>query len=366
MREIGVVVIAAGHAGLAAGRALQKEGADFLLLEQGACAAGAWPLYYDSLTLFSPARYSSLPDFPFPGDPDDYPRRDDVVAYLKAYARRFDLPIGYHMRVTSVTPRADGRFTIICQGQGAIDAGAVIVATGAFEAPYIPSIEGLGAFSGAVVHSSAYRSPGPLAEQRVVVVGSANSAVQIAVELAGVADVTLAVRKPVRYAPQRLIGRDVHFWFQLLGVDRVGFLSDQGTPVLDDGRYRAALSAGQPAQRKMFTSMWRDGVVWSDGKRERVDTVLFATGFRPHAPFLPSKLAFTNNGRLAQKDGVSTRVQGLYYLGQPGLRSFASATLRGVGVDAAHIAPRAARWSRRLPVARNAGSKPRCCGLAVG
>src|SRR5262245_1301463 len=87
------IVIGAGQAGLATGYHLKGAGLRFALLEAGRQPGGSWPRYYDSLTLFSPARYSGLPGWPFPGDPDRYPRRDEVVAYLRDYARRFELPV---------------------------------------------------------------------------------------------------------------------------------------------------------------------------------------------------------------------------------------------------------------------------------
>jgi putative flavoprotein involved in K+ transport len=88
-----VLVVGGGQAGLAAGFHLRRSGLAFAILEAGPEAVGSWPAYYDSLTLFSPARYSALSGLPFPGDPDHYPTRDEVIAYLRAYARHFTLPI---------------------------------------------------------------------------------------------------------------------------------------------------------------------------------------------------------------------------------------------------------------------------------
>src|SRR6185369_8738935 len=88
-----VIVIGAGQAGLAAGYHLQRRGLQFTLLEASEQAAGSWPHYYDSLKLFSPAGYSSLPGLPFPGDADRYPTRDEVIAYLRRYATHFELPV---------------------------------------------------------------------------------------------------------------------------------------------------------------------------------------------------------------------------------------------------------------------------------
>src|SRR5207302_175532 len=96
------IVIGAGQAGLATGYHLKQAGARFVILEAAPQAGGSWPKYYDGLTLFSPARYSSLPGLPFPGDPGRYPTRDEVVAYLRAYATRLDLSIIPDARVRQV------------------------------------------------------------------------------------------------------------------------------------------------------------------------------------------------------------------------------------------------------------------------
>ena len=329
-----VVVIGAGQAGLAAGRMLQKEGLDFTILEAGDRASGSWRAYYDSLTLFSPTAYSALPDRAMPGDPEAYPRRDAVADYLEDYAAHFALPLRYGARVAAVDPTNEGGFVVGLESGEAIAASAVIAATGTFGSPFIPAIDGADRFGGAVLHSAAYRRPADFAGQRVIVVGAANSAGQIATELAALARVTLATREAIRYAPQRLLGRDVHFFFKWLGIDATNLFSDQGTPVLDDGRYRLAIAESRPERRPMFKAMTTKGVIWADGREEAVDAIIFATGFRPDLPFLPAA-AFSADGKLLQRGGASTAIDGLYFVGQPGLTRFASGVLRGVGHDAA-------------------------------
>ncbi|WP_222943094.1 flavin-containing monooxygenase [Sphingopyxis sp. OPL5] len=329
-----VVVIGAGQAGLAAGRMLQKAGLDFLILEAGDRASGSWRAYYDSLTLFSPTAYSALPDRAMPGDPNAYPCRDAVADYLEDYAAHFALPIRFAARVASADPDNESDFVVRLESGEAIAASAVVAATGTFGSPHMPAIEGAAGFGGTVLHSAAYRRPTDFAGQRVIVVGAANSAVQIAAELAALARVTLATREAIRYAPQRLLGRDVHFFFKWLGIDATNIFSDQGTPVLDDGRYRLAIAEGRPERRQMFKAMTTEGVIWADGREEPVDAILFATGFRPDLPFLPAA-AFSPDGKLKQRGGASTAIDRLYFVGQPGLTRFASGVLRGVGHDAA-------------------------------
>src|SRR5215211_8579944 len=102
-----VVVVGAGQAGLAMGYFLREQGRHFLIVEARSIAS-AWRERWESLTLFTPRRYSGLPGFPFAGDPDGYPTRDDVIAYLEQYAERFELPIEQRTTVRSLNAD-DGR-----------------------------------------------------------------------------------------------------------------------------------------------------------------------------------------------------------------------------------------------------------------
>ena len=173
----------------------------------------------------------------------------------------------------------------------------------------------------------------------VVVVGAANSAVQIAHELAAVAEVTLATRENVRFFPQRMLGIDFHAWVHWSGLAHTRWLSDQGTPVLDDGRYKRALQAGRYRQRRVFQRVEHDAAVWADGSREPIDVLLFATGFRPNLDFLAGLPVQDRQGQMLQRSGRASQVPGLFFVGLPKQRNFASATLRGVGPDAAHLLP---------------------------
>ncbi|GAA0661912.1 ArsO family NAD(P)H-dependent flavin-containing monooxygenase [Streptomyces thermocarboxydovorans] len=353
MEHIDVAVIGGGQSGLATAHALLRRGLRPVVLEASDRAAGSWPHYYDSLTLFSPARYSSLPGMPFLGaDRDRYPHRDEVVAYLTAYADLLDAEIRTSCRVTAVRRTGDG-FTVEVKDGGRLSARAVVAASGTFGHPHRPALPGLEEFTGQVLHAADYRSPAPFTGRRVVVVGAGNSAVQIAAELAKTARVTLATRAPVKFAAQRILGRDLHFWTARTGLDTAPlgrFLArPPAQPVLDDGRYRAALAAGQPDRQPLFTSANGTKLVWPDGQREEVDAIVLATGYRPHLPYL-ARLdgALDAEGNPRHREGLATGVRGLAFVGLEWQRSLSSNSLRGVGRDAERIARRlAAHLSRR-------------------
>ncbi|MFF1306546.1 flavin-containing monooxygenase [Streptomyces sp. NPDC058307] len=353
MEQIDVAVIGGGQAGLAAAHALHGQGLRPVVLEASERAAGSWPQYYDSLTLFSPARYSCLPGMPFPGgDPDRYPHRDEVVAYLSAYADLLAADIRTGRRVIAVR-RGDDGFEVTLEDGARMAARAVVAASGTFGHPYRPALPGLEEFTGTVLHAAQYRNPAPFAGQHVVVVGAGNSAVQIASELAGAARVTLASRAPVRFARQRILGRDLHFWLQHTGLDTAPLGRFQRTPptqlVIDDGRYCSALSAGAPERRELFTAIDGTKVVWPDGEREDVDTILLATGYRPDLPYLGGLTgALDDAGHPFHREGVSRWHPDLAFVGLEWQRSLSSNSLRGAGRDAVRVARHlAARLGRR-------------------
>ncbi|WP_431331233.1 flavin-containing monooxygenase [Streptomyces sp. IPPR8] len=352
MEHVDVVVIGGGQSGLATAHALRKQGLAPVILEASGQPAGSWPRYYDSLTLFSPAARSSLPGLPFGGDPDRYPHRDEVVSYLLRYAELLDADIRTGMRVQEVR-MSDGAFVLTLESGERMTARGIVAASGTFGRPHRPALPGLDDFTGTVLHTAEYRSPEPLAGPgvppaggwgRVVVVGAGNSAVQIAAELATHTRVTLAARHPVRFARQRPLGRDLHWWLQRTGLDTLPVGRFLRTPptqlVIDDGRYRAAVAAGAPDLRPVFSAIDGTKATWTDGATEEIDTIVLATGYRPDLGYLRPLGALDCDGRPRHRKGLSTTHPGLAYVGLEWQRSLSSNSLRGVGRDAARVVRR--------------------------
>ncbi len=359
-----VIVIGAGQAGLAAGHALTQAGLSFQILEASDRAAGSWPHYYDSLTLFSPARYSSLPELPFPGDPERYPLRDEVIAYLENYARYFNFPIVYQARVRQVL--RDGKDFVVSTDSGqSYRARSVIAASGPFNQPNIPAFAGFSEFAGTVLHSSAYRRPSDVSGRRIAVVGSGNSAVQIADELAQTHQVILTARQPPRFIAQRPFGLDLHFWLTRSGLDKLPlgdwFNFQPTAPVLDHGKYRQAFESGQAFEsdqafenrhpnanlsyRPLFNRITAAGLQWRD-QVEAIDTLILATSFINSPAYLDGLDGLQASRAAEQRGGTALYVPGLYFVGTAWQRSNASATLRGVGPDAAHVVTKLQRYLR--------------------
>ena len=336
-----VVVIGGGQAGLAAGYHLAQQGRRFTILEAATAPAAAWRSRWDSLQLFTPARYDALPGLPFPSDPDHYPTRDEVVSYLTEYARHFHLPVELDSRVTALHAERDGGYRVEL-AERTLRADQVVVATGPFQTPRTPALAQQLAADIVQLHSAGYRSPADLPPGRVLVVGGGNTGFQIAHELTASHQVHLAIRSRQTPLPQRLLGRDLFRFLQAAGLMRVTVESRIGRRLKD----RETLIGSSPgAARKAGITLHRGAtqasgstVSFADGARLDVDAVVWATGFQRDYAWLHVPV-FDDDGRVAHQRGV-TASPGLYFLGMPWQHTRGSALLGWVKDDAEHIAQR--------------------------
>ncbi|WP_410575547.1 ArsO family NAD(P)H-dependent flavin-containing monooxygenase [Amycolatopsis sp. cmx-4-61] len=328
-----VVVVGGGQAGLAAGYYLRRAGLDFVILDTQTQPGGAWLHGWESLRLFSPARFSSLPGWLMPPYRDEwYPPAGHVVDYLTAYEKRYELPVHRGVTVTAVETSADG-FTVTAD-TGTWTAKAVISATGTWWRPFLPLVPG--SFAGRQLHTVDYRGPGEFAGQRVVVVGGGNSGAQIAADLTGTAEVTWATRRPPRFLPDEVDG---HALFDIAtrrrqALDR-GAADPGGVAGLGDivavPPVRRARDAGALHARPMFTRLMPEGPQWPDGTTTEADVVIWCTGFRPELGHLaPLKLRSTS-GHVRTEGTRALDVPGLHLVGYGDWTGPASATLIGVG-----------------------------------
>jgi putative flavoprotein involved in K+ transport len=343
-----VIVVGAGQAGLAIGHFLARGGVNFVLLEAGAEVGQSWRNRWDSLRLFSPAQYDSLPGLPFPAPADSHPSKDDVADYLAAYAKHFDLPVWLNSPVLRMHRAPDGTF-VVATPAGELRARQVVVATGPFQTPHVPAVASQLDAAVQQMHSADYRNPAQVHAQRVLVVGGANSGLQIARELAATCAVTVAVGSVPPALPQRVAGRDLFFWLAKSGLFKVRATSwlarrlrARGDLVI--GTRKSDLRQAGVGFRPRLTGFTADVAHFADGSRMEVDAVVWATGFRSDYSWLevPSVIV---DGQLRQDGGV-TQVPGLFFVGLPWQTSRGSGLLGFVSADAAAVAFRIVRGVR--------------------
>ena len=341
-----VLVIGAGQAGLALAWHLNRRGASYLLVDAAPEIGHSWRTRWDSLRLFTPAQYDSLPGTPFPAEHDTHPSKDQVADYLAAYAETHSIPVLTSTRVARLEPTPGGLF-VAHTNRGQFGARQVVIATGAFHHPHIPTIEGDFDAGVTQLHSSEYRNPGQLpADGRVLVVGAGNSGLQIAAELHPGRPAIVAAGSQPLALPQRFAGRDLFWWLDKLGVMGKSADSTLARRVRARGDLVIGTDRKQMARegidfRSRLVAAEGTTATFADGTSAEVDAVVWATGFRPDFTWVDADVT-THGGHLRHREG-RTDVPGLMVLGQPWQRTRGSALLGFVQRDAEHIADQLTR-----------------------
>ena len=336
-----VVVIGASQAGLAIGHHLAQRGLRFVILDAGAEIGQAWRSRWDSLRLFTPAQYSSLPGMSLPVSKDTYPTKDDVASYLQSYVSHLDLPVKLSAEVTSLT-RRDGRY-VVTTADEEFTADSVVVATGPFQVPFTPPVAEDLDDSVLQIHSAHYRNPTQVPVDEVLVVGGGNSGFQIAEELAATRKVSLAVGQRIPSLPQRLLGKDLFWWLNCVGFMKVSTDSRLGRKlskrdVLIGSSARALRRSGVTLRGRLTSASGRR-VVFEDGTEHDIGAIIWATGYRSDYSWLDIPSIRRADGAIIHRRGV-THAAGLFFLGIPWQHTRGSALIGYVQDDAAFIAGR--------------------------
>jgi putative flavoprotein involved in K+ transport len=364
--QVDVAVVGGSQAGLAMGYYLRELGRRFVILERADSIAPAWRERWDSLKLFTPRGYSNLPGLPFPGDPDDYPTRDEVIGYLERYAETFELPIELNSHVRRLSHEG-GRFVLDVDGR-MLTADQVVVATGPFQTPFIPKLAEQLDSGVWQAHSTGYRRPDDVLEGTVLVVGGGNTGFQIAKELSATHKVVLSVGTRQKPLPQRVAGRDLFWWLTKTGLIHKTVESRLGQRLKD----RDTLIGSSPRQitrrygvelKPRATAVSGRTLRFDDGTEVQVDAVIWATGYRPDYSWIDLPIV-DENRRLRHRRGV-TDVPGLNFLGLTWQWTRGSALIGWVKDDAAFLAERIAALddakTRSLPE-----REPEAVGAAAG
>ncbi len=357
------LIVGAGPAGLAVAALLTQAGVVSTLLEQRAVGA-SWRGHYERLHLHTARQFSGLPGLPMPRSFPRYPARQQVVAYLDAYAAHFGLQPCLGQRVTQAR-RAAGGWQVTTDTD-TFTAPVLIVASGYSRVPRHPTWPGLDAFAGQVLHSSEYRNARPFAGQRVLVVGFGNSGAEIALDLhEHGARPTVSQRRPVNVLPRDILGVPTlalgilqRRWPAALADavnapvvraaigelapyglprPRLGAISEirreARVPVFDIGTV-ALIRSGHLPVRPAVDHFTPSAAVFADGRQENFDTVVLATGFTPGLDWLQTTLPVLSRDGLPLRSGSPTHERGLYFCG---FQVSSGGMLRDIGLEARQV-----------------------------
>jgi putative flavoprotein involved in K+ transport len=340
------VVIGGGQAGLVTGYFLQKEGQDFVILDANRHIGDSWRKRWDSLRLFTPARYDGLAGMPFPAPPHYFPTKDEMAAYLQAYAARFNLPVRTGIKVDQLS-RQGNRF-IISAGELSFEADNVVVAMATFQKPQEAAFArdldpGIRQF-----HSAEYRNSSQLQDGDVLIVGAGNSGAEISIEVSGTHRVWMSGRDtgqvPFRiegFAARLILIRLVlrGLFHRVMTIDtpigrkiRSRMLSMGG--MLIRTKPKDLMAAG--VERVPRTVGVRDGQpLLEDGRVLKVANVIWCIGFHPGFSWID--LPIMGEFEPLHKRGVVHSQPGLYFVGLNFLYAISSTMIHGVSRDAEHI-----------------------------
>jgi len=358
--RIDTVVIGAGQAGLSTGYHLARRGRPFVILDAHERVGDSWRRHWDSLRLFTPARYDGLPGMKFPLPPDSFPTRDEMADYLEAYAAKFELPVRGNARVDLLTRQGQG--FLVKAGEQTFEADNVVVSSGVWGQPSIPDFADQLDPSIRQLHSSQYHNPAQLRPGPVLVVGASHSGGDIAYEAAR-AHQTILCGRDTGQIPFYFESRKARVILRVLWLVATRVLT-VNRPI--GRKERAAVRAhGGPLIRVKKADLLEAGVdrveervvgvrdgrpVLAGGRVVDVANVVWCTGFRPDYDWLDLPV-LGEDGYPEQERGIVPEIPGLYFVGLPFLFAFSSMLVGGAGRDARYVVKHlTARDARAEPV----------------
>ena len=350
------VIIGGGQAGLATGYHLARQGRSFVILDSNERIGDPWRRRWDSLRLYSPAKYDGLPGMPFPAPRASFPTAHEMGDYLETYAGRLELPVRTSTAVDAL--RKEGDRYVVTAGAQTYEADNAVVASGVMQEPLVPSFAPELDRRIRQLHSNDYRNPSQLQAGSVLVVGASHSGADIAHEAA--AEHTTILSGPdTGQIPASVETRRGRAGFRVLfflgthlftmdtpiGRKMRPHIRHGGAPLL---RYRKKelLAAGVERVHARMAGV-QDGLpVLEDGRVLDVQNVIWCTGFRRDFSWIKIPYEVGDDGYPVQYRGVVASSPGLYFVGMLFLHSFASMLIAGTGRDAERVAKHIARRAR--------------------
>jgi putative flavoprotein involved in K+ transport len=344
--RVHTIVIGGGQAGLSVGYHLAQRGINFLVLDAHNKIGNAWRNRWDSLRLFTPARYVDLPGMRYPGRGDAFPTKDQIADYLEAYAEHFKLPVQSGVKVDRLSKAGD--HFLVQAGKVRYEADNVIVAMANYQVPKVPAFAGDLDPDIVQLHSQDYRNPSQLQDGGVLVVGMGNSGADIAFEVAQSHPTWISGKEsghipfPIdtwfaRYVAFRFVrffGHHVLTLSTRIGRKARPKLLTQAAPLIRV-KPQDLIDAGVEQVGRVVGL--EDGRPLLDGGRTlEVKNVIWCTGYEPGFSWIDLPV-FSEDGRPIHERGVSRKVPGLYFVGLHFQYAMTSATLVGIGRDAEFV-----------------------------
>lgn len=334
------IVVGAGQAGLSIAYYLKRTGYHFLVIDGDDEIGGSWKRRWDSLKLFTPTQYNHLPGLPFPAEFGAYPGKQAVANYLRQYVDYFQIPVRLNFPARKMTKTNDC-FTIQSD-HGSVQSRQVIVATGPFHVPSIPSFAQQLSDDVLQLHSSEYKNPQQLQSGETLVVGGGDSGVQILQELAGVLPkVYFSGECGTMVLPQEFLGKTLWWWLLklgILGANKYSWLgkrlAERPQPIIGTNVKR--LFAKQNVELVGRALSAQDNQVNCEKQTlSGIKNVIWATGFKPDFDWIEN-ITLDEKGYPLNRRGIS-QLEGLYFIGLPWMYTRSSATLGGVQQDAQYL-----------------------------
>jgi putative flavoprotein involved in K+ transport len=344
-----VIVIGGGQAGLSVGYHLSRTGARFIILDAHQRVGDSWRKRWDSLRLFTPAKFDGLDGMPFPAAGNYFPTKDEMADYLEGYARQFKLPVRSGERVRRVIKR--GELYVVVTDTQEYHAAQVVVAMAKYQRPRTPAFAEELSPDIVQMNSLDYRNARQLKPGGVLVAGAGNSGGDLALEAVRAGhEVWLAGREvgEVPFRPESFVGRNV------MGPLVLGFVFHHvltvNTPMgrkAQAGAFTRAVPLIRVKKRDLKAAGIervprvvgaRDGLpLLEDDRVLKVSNVLWSSGFHPGFDWIDLPV-FDERGAPRHRSGVVESQPGLYFVGLPFLHAMSSSMIHGVGRDAARIA----------------------------
>lgn len=337
------IVIGAGQAGLSMGyylKLFKAKKQNFILLDKADEVGASWKSRYDSLVLFTPRMYNALPGLDFEGDQHGFPNKNEVVYYLKRYAKIHAPPISFNTEILNLKYINDTYS--IQTTKGKFEGKKVVIASGAFQTPKIPAFSKDLSPDINQLHSSQYKNPSQLIEGNVLVAGGGNSGTQIAVELAKERETFLSIGSKLTYLPLTINNKSIFWWFDKVGILKASAGSFIGKAIQRNGdpifgyELKNAIKNQEIKMKPRLVNTEKNDLIFADTSKINVDNIIWATGFEGSYSWIEIDGAI-ENGEVIHKRGISPK-NGLYFIGLPWQHRRGSALLQGVGFDAKFIA----------------------------